>query len=331
MPSRTKLALIAFLLIINVSFFAQAQVTNLRDLQRTAESFSQAFTQALPLNSSIGLNWADSHIGQLFPSIPPRFGIGVAAGFTTVNISEIANLTEQIGAGGELPDISRLLLPGYTIEARVGGFILPFDVGLKFGTLPNVAIMENFYVDYLLLGGDIRYAIFRRSPLNVSVGVGFSHLRGGITARASGLGTSFSFVDPTTGNTRSFSIGDPEAGLFWRSTTLDFTAQVSRRFLIITPYLGLGISHSWTAAGYDVRAAVTGDFDQDAIDRYLAGIPGINVSTSGITSTIYNNAIGARIFGGLALNLAVFRVDLTGILCLRNADYGLTLGLRFQL
>ena len=321
MTKLIKTGFLAVLLVLTISFssFAQAE---LRDLQEAASSFSSTMAESLPLNASLGLNWSDAHIGRIFPGIPPSFGVGVSAGITTMRLSDMDRLANLLGFGG-LPNMDRMPFPGYTVEARVGGFILPFDVGFKFGYLPSLGF-DNFDVEYFLIGGDIRYAVLNRRLLpTISVAVGFNYMRGSIGGSV-GSAQTFDF----TGG--SITLDSPNVNLNWSTRSIDFRVQASQSFLIVTPYIGLGASYAWSRAGYEVSATVyhTGD-----IAEYLReqGLDGMNVSNTGISSTINNNAFGLRVFGGVSLNMAVIRLDLTGMYSFLDGNYGASIGLRFQL
>jgi len=326
MRSKTKVVVITILLIAKFSFSGFAQ-TELRDLQRAASNFSSSLADSLPLNSSLGLNWSDAHIGKLFPSIPPSFGVGVSLGFTTMELSDMNTLADYLGFGG-LPNINRMPFPGYTVEARIGGLFLPFDIGFKFGYLPSLEF-SNFSIDYFLIGGDIRYAILNRPFLpRISVGIGFNYMRGSIGGSARSGGT-FSFVD-NAGNPEYITLNSPDVNLNWSTRSLDFTVQISQSFLIVTPYLGLGATHAWSRAGYEVRANVIGDIA--GVNAYLSdqGID-MDVSGSGISSEFNSTSFGFRVFGGISLNMAVIRLDFTGIYSFLDGNYGASIGLRFQL
>ena len=62
--------------------------------------------------------------------------------------------------------------------------MLPFNVGFKAGFIPeNAKVLLPFPVDYLMLGGDVRYAVLKGKGLlpALSVGAGYTYLRGGVT------------------------------------------------------------------------------------------------------------------------------------------------------
>ena len=316
-----RIVLVTLLLIFKVSLSGFAQETPIADLQRAANRFSSTLAQSLPLNASLGLNWSDAHIGRF-----PRFGVGVSAGFTTIELSEMEALAEIFGFDG-LPNMDRFPFPGYAVEARLGGFVLPFDIGFKFGYLPPVGI-GDIDIDYMLIGGSIRYAVLNRPILpTISLGVGFNFLRGSIGGRAPASGASFT-VD-MNGMPQTITIDSrPEVNLHWQTFALDFTAQISRSFLIFTPYLGLGLSYAWSTAGYEVDANISG-LDPAVITHLRR--EGIDVSDTGMSSEVDRSDSSIRVFGGISFNMAVIRLDLTGIYSFRDGNYGASVGLRFQL
>jgi opacity protein-like surface antigen len=308
---------------------------NLPDLQKGVEDFSASLAKSLPLNSSLGLNWSDAYIGQLLGP-PPHFGVGVSAGVSTLDFDAINDLMDILGSG--LPfNLAKMILPGYTAEARVGGFILPFDAGIKVGILPGLKL-SDISLDYTNVGGDIRYAVLEGNPLLpvVSLGLGLNYLRGGINTTVP-TGMRFSFTEP--GGSHTLAVSDADLGFSWETTALDLTAQVSKSLILVTPYLGLGVNYAWSKAGYTVKTDLTYDGKplnseeaaklKEALSK--AEIAGITVDETGFSSIIDKSGLGLRIFGGLSFNIAVIRIDLTALYGLLSGDFGGTLGLRFQL
>jgi hypothetical protein len=338
---KAVILLTAVSLMITVSVSVSA--LSFTDLQGDIDEFSEAMAKVLPFNSTIGLNWSDAYIGQLI-SAPPHFGVGVSVGATTVNLSSIANILDYFGQDlgafglkGAIGD-GGMVLPAYTAEARIGGFILPFDIGVKVGYLPKMEGLGD--LDYLLVGGEIRYAILKGSVIlpKLSVGLGVNYMHGGIGMNIGGGTTEFDIGNKT------LAIQDPHMNFTWESTSIDLKAQVSKSFLIITPYLGLGASWAASKVGYELNSKITYGgtaLDQagvDAINTALnaADKPTIDRNGGGFSSYKENpNGWSLRAFGGLSINMAVIRLDLTGMinfLDLNNyAAFGATLGVRFQL
>jgi hypothetical protein len=309
---------------------------NLAKLQEAAGDFSKALAQSLPFNATLGLNWSDAYIGKFFPSLPPHFGVGVALGYTTMDFEAFNGLVKQFNLsvpGGF--DLGQMALPAYVTEARIGGFLLPFDVGLKFGAFENLGD-SSAAVDYLLAGGELRYAVIdgKESLVlpNVSVGVGLNYLSGSFTGSKSSLNFS---LEPGILPNDVLPLTDLVVGLQWETLALDFKAQISKSFLILTPYIGFGASHAWSQAGYTVEATIPGlsGTQKSGINNALqdAGLEGIDFGGKGFSTIFEETGWSFRTFGGLSVNLALFRLDLTGLFNFADSNYGVTLGGRFQL
>jgi hypothetical protein len=331
---KSRILLFFFLLGISVSAFSQ--IINVLELQKSVKNLSEGLAGSLPFNSSIGLNWADAYIGKVIPSLPPHFGAGLSLGFTTMEEPKIKNFISYLGY--DIPgNGDKLFIPAYALEASVGGFFLPFDVGFKFGYVPYMEFLNNSVdVESLLLGADLRFALMdgksSRTKPNLSLGFGFNYLKGGIgTMSASSSMIRF-------GN-QSFSIENPGVKLLWEAFSLDLKLQISKSILLFTPYLGAGVSYDWSSAGYLINAkiAINGspipESSMEYIETFLrlAGIDNMDVSSSGLSSIIDTNAFNARLFGGVSINLFVLKLDLTGLYSFTGNSYGVSIGLRFQL
>jgi len=311
---------------------------SIEDLQNSADAMAKSLSATLPFNSTLGLNWSDAYIGQLL-GVPPHFGVGVSAGATTVQADEIITLLTTLGVDtGAFPGI--VPIPAAVAEARIGGFLLPFDIGVKGGYIPPDLgktikdVTGGLNLDYLAAGADLRYALIKGNLLlpRVSLGVGVNYMKGGLSTT---VGSDQTF----TYNTYSISATKPELGLSWETTTIDLKAQVSKSLLIFTPYLGVGAAYGMSKAGYFVKSDITydgtpiNDSQLQTIKDTLsnAGITPPDISATGISSYFANNGWAFRAFGGLSLNILVLRVDVTGLYNFSDGSYGGSLGVRFQL
>jgi len=338
MNKQIKNGVFALILVLGISYAGFAQTPpDLGALQKGVADFSGQLAKTLPFNSSLGLNWSDAYIGKLFPSMPPHFGVGGSFGFTTMELPELEKLAGYFNY--KLPfSMNKMFLPAYAAEGRIGGFFLPFDVGFKFGYLPPVGLWgTSMNMNYLLVGGDIRYAVLDGTILpKISVGVGLNYMKSGVGGKA---GTGQEIGYNYEGTDYKLILTQPDVNLKWDTLALDFKAQISKSFLIITPYLGLGGTYAWSSAGYSVDATVTHDgntlsqHDIDDIKAFLssAGLDTMDVNSSGISSIIKNSAFSLRAFGGFSINLVVFRLDFTGLYNFLDSNYGATFGFRFQL
>jgi len=326
---RIKSIIFSFLLFAGITLNGFTADFSLSGLQKGVSDFSGELAKSLPFNSSLGLNWSDAYIGKLIPSAPPHFGVGGSFGFTTMDLGVVKTLAGYLDYS--LPfDMNKMFLPAYTAEARIGGFFLPFDVGFKFGYLPPVGLGgTGMNMNFLLVGGDIRYAVLDGKVLpKISLGFGINYMKAGVGGKA---GSEQTFNFDIASDHYYIKLEQPDINLNWDTFALDFKVQISKSILIITPYLGIGGSYAWSSAGYSVDAKVTGDTEK--VKEYLnsLNLNGIDINNANISSTVKNSAFNLRVFGGLSFDLSVIRLDLTGLYSFLDQNYGASFGIRFQL
>ena len=333
MKIKGKIAIVCVILVLSIAAPAFSQDLPIKELQNIMDEFTGNLAKSLPFNSSMGLNWADAYIGKF-----PRFGVGFSVGLTTMDMGSFQKLLDifapslpgWLTGSGDNPGFGGFPIPGYAVEGRLGGFVLPFDIGIKFGHMPiKVPRLKNF--DYTLIGGDFRYAVLEGNAVlpTVSVGVGFNYLSGALGMNA-GKDRPFSYDTGTPVGIITATMKAPEITVDWSTASLDFKAQISKSFVFITPYLGVGASTGWSKAGFNVKMKVeTGD-NLDDLKNIFKAI-GIDLSEKGFSSeTDPLNGWSFRLFGGLTFNVAVVRIELTGFYNFID-KYGATFGLRVQL
>jgi hypothetical protein len=314
--------------------------------------FGEELAGALPHNTTIGQQWADAHIGQLL-AFPPRMGLGISTGVTTVPQEAFDAAFGSLGLSSadllsqlppELQDIG-LPLPGFTVDARAGGIILPFDVGVKVGALDNFALGEEGgpTVDYLLVGADVRYRVLREGFLlpKVSVGAGVNYSTFRLAAPGL-LGNNLTIAEVPTGQstTAELSFSDPSLFLEWETTVFDVTAQASKRFLIFQPFVGAGLTYSSSNVG----GGVSSQFLVDGSEPTEAEIQQIQdaLAASGQDGdfnftdnefgflTTQNDVVNTRVYGGLGLRLFMFNLDVGASYELSSGSIGAQIGTRIQ-
>lgn len=344
--SKKAITVILALIIFSAPVYSQ----DLEVLSKTVNKFTESIAKALPLNSTIGLNWSDAYIGQLL-SVPPHFGAGFTLGATTMDFSSIIDML-----GALYPDIdisflkNELLenigipLPGYTVEGRIGGFILPFDIGVKAGYLPqnvlgNISNDFKFGLKHMLLGLDFRYCLLNKKvfPLRVSAGFGVNYLEGGISALLP-TKSNFNFKDPVNSSiSYNISTTDTNAGIEWRTISAELKAQISFPMKFFTPYAGAGVSYAYSTAGYRIKSDIEvkdgggNIIPLETVNNILKGYGLTGISANGFESINAFHSFNARAFGGASINLWVIRIDLTAMYEFLSGNFGATFGMRFQL
>ncbi len=342
---------LAALLLIGLLFVGAAFADDIDEeverIEGALDELGSGIVGSLSHYNTLGLGWSDAYIGQLF-SAPPSFGIGVTVGAATIPLSVLTSPLEEFDIDSDemladLPAsgaISRLglPLPAYTVDARVGGFGIPFDVGFKLGTLPTLAMLEDEGVelDFLLVGGDFRYALLDGSGIlpKLSVGLGYNHSRFGVGVTMDDMELA---DDEVGGEDVSLVLGDPKFDFGWRSNSVELKAQASKRLLIFQPFIGAGVAYNWASMGGSFSGELTMDgeaFDdlddddreelEDMLGEFLDNgevALGFDVPDSGFT---------ARAFGGLGLRIFVLNLDVGASIDTRGS-VGLELNTRIQL
>ncbi|MBU0928661.1 MAG: hypothetical protein KKA67_12985 [Spirochaetes bacterium] len=312
-----------FVLISTMALVAAgAWAQDLKTFQTGFETFAADMAPTLSYNATVGNNWSDAYIGNF-----PHLGVGVAVGFTSVPLASIEPLLATIASGIALPEIVRsmgLPIPAAALAAKIGGFILPFDIGLKGMMLPETVTAGlssmGFNFDYTLIGGNIRYAVIKENLLlpDVSVGVGYNRLAGSISMPLGVTGQSFTFTTPAPDSqSHTLAVTDPALALQWATDSFDFTAQVSKKILFIEPYVGAGLSLGNSSVKGGIESALTydgapvTDAQVAAIKEQLAlaGITVPDLSAAGFLFGAESAAPVFRVYGGLTLSLFVVKLD----------------------
>ena len=312
------------------------------DIDKAFESFTDKVTEVLPeTTTQLGV-WSDAYIGKLFPSMPPHFGIGVTVAGTFMNTKEFSSVAETIvneintKAAGASQDFNfsipdNIPFPAYSVNARIGGIILPFDVGVYGSYLTvNSLKFEDFTgtITYYSFGGDIRYAVMKGSTLlpKISVGAGYAYTHMALDAKGSSTYTSdlsahgIPGIASVTANT--------DMNTNFDLHTLFVQAQVSKKFFILTPYAGMRAYVTASKSHYDYAYSST----------YEAGGNSGNVPDgSGADEHDYNSngfawgKIQPQLYAGLGLNIFFFDCTLGGCWNPRNNLWSANVSARFKL
>lgn len=289
--------------------YAQTSISNLTNGLST---FVNNATTSLPFASAAGLDWSDAYIGSLL-GVPPHFGIGIVTGATTLPGKDISGLASALGwsVPNDVP------IPLAAINARIGGFVWPFDIGLKVGTLPGGLTINNYNITYQNYGFDVRYAVFQGEPLLPDVSIG-----GGVDYFASEISTTLAGTSYTDG-TNTLSVAGPKATLDLSSVTFEAKAQVSKSLLILTPYLGLSalVGSSTAKASVTTSSTISQYWSQYLPGYYANGFSQSNSAT----------AFGLKVYGGTSINILLVKFDLQGMYSILDGAYGGSVGFRFQL
>lgn len=343
--------LIVLLALLLAATFASAQT--FEEYETSIQGFAEGVANSLPLNSSIGLTWSDAYIGQF-----PHLGVGATVGFSSVPYAAVQPVLEALSLDAKLRSSEAFSyieqygapFPAYSVDARIGGFILPFDVGVKLGTIPpnegTTSLVDGVDFDYFLAGANVRMPLTEDRGLmpEISVGGGYNYLRAsiGLSGLAGGDIELTNFSDPRPGENQEYTLTltDPEVEYFWRANVIDLQVQASKQVLLFTPYLGAAASIGLGQAGGGLYSELQIDpdtlSDEDIKEINAAAeqageetIPELGTNGFSVTADM-PAGWSFRAFGGFSINLLVLKVDITGMYDFLGNNFGVTLGTRVQ-
>lgn len=335
------LLVIGILTLLAGGLWAQVDFATFQD---SFQSFADGVANSLPITASIGLNWSHAYIGQF-----PHFGVGVSLGGMFLPYETMQPIVDALGVGSSIPqELKTYGLPFPTIAAgaRLGGFILPFDMGFKFGMIPEEAkglFSQNVTADFFLIGGDLRFPLLKGRGLipTLSVGGGYTFLRGrvGIVDVSSDETIDISTLMTTAGyggTLHELIITEPDLTFNWDTHTIEAKAQASWNLLLFTPHVGVGAAYGISNAGGGLFSSLA--YEVDGAPNALTNVEtvfanaGYTVPTaSGLEVISEANGWSFWVYGGTAINIFFIKVDLSAMYNFLNGDYGASVNLRLQL
>lgn len=285
--------------------------------------------------------WADAYIGKLFPSLPPHFGVGISLGGTKMDMTGLkdaatafegmindfvpdsgdSSITDQLKGTvdfGSIPDI--FVMPTVSIDARIGGIFLPFDIGISaMMTNPSLFSVDlsdpnsltsmsapmtfnafgfNGSADYLTLGIDVRYCVLDGGVIlpKVSVGAGYNITKGsfGISSDKSGV--------------------DANMNLSFNTQVIYVQAEVSKSIMIATVFGGARalVSNTSTSWAWNINGTKSLGGNNLIISGEDSG--SCNADT---TSSTYQDGkwdfsgVQPQLYAGVGFNFLVFQTSLS--------------------
>ena len=317
------LLLLALVSLISVPMATAQSITS---LQSGLGTFAEKVTASLPFAAGAGIDWSDAYIGPLlggdFPFL--HLGVGANVGLTTIPGTAISPLLEALGHS----KLEVLPLPYAVANARIGGIILPFDVGLKVGFIPEnlKTAVAGYTFDYQNFGLDVRYNVLRSNILlpDISVGAGVNFLKAAVSAD---IGSGKTYTNPYNG-AMSLNVSAPKVAIDLEAMSFEAKAQISKTILwIITPYVGVGASLGTSKAKAGVTASITPTGSTlTEWEQFLGPLSSVGFSKTGNASPI-----SLKAFGGASLNIFILKLDVQGMYNLTDGAMGGSVGLRAQI
>lgn len=282
-----KLISILLVLALCSAVFAQSlPIDPTLTVNKGLDSFAESLANTIPASSGTIGTWNDAYIGQLL-AIPPHLGVGASVGLTKLDVTGIKSAASslKIPAIPSLPD--NLVFPTYSIDAIVGGLILPFDLSAFVTYIPEGKLnFKSLQLTNLSYGAKIRLPLLKENILlpGLSIGVGYS------------------------ANTGKLEAGDTSKNIAvsYNTTVYSAEAQLSKSFILVTPYVGARVLASKSENTYDWNLKTS--------------VPGIAFAGNGSYVTPLNTdenipefakefQIDTQIYGGISFNIAIINIS----------------------
>lgn len=292
----TVFSVVCFFFLLISPLYGQTEV------KANMNEFSKDLLQVIPNVSLQQGVWPDAYIGKVFPGFPPHLGGGVTAGFANVKMTALnAAIKEMEDAlSVKFPTLREtFLFPTITVDAKVGGLFLPFDIGLSVMKIPNLSLSKlgvPVTVDFFTVGGSFRYAILQGNVVlpQLSIGLGGYYSKGYINVGA----TDGSYINTNF-----------DSKIFFLET------QLSKQFLFVTPFIGLRLAVSQANVSWDIKAA----------SYTLAGGASYDFNKN------FAESIQPSLFGGVGFNFLFFQTTLAASFDMRYKVWGANLSFRAKL
>lgn len=258
------------------------------------DGFCKDLCDTLPNTQTLQNVWAQSWIGMLIPNV--HFGLGVNAGAAMLDIDSLLEVANALNIDvSDLP--SKMVFPTATLDLRIGGIVLPFDLGFTISSLDSSKIgalddaIKPCAFDYFSIGGDIRYKL---------LDTGGKVFNARVSASAGGYFTKGSVNVEDSGSSS-------KVGMDFKSTTLFVGAQASAKALCFIPFLGGRVAFTKASVDWEADADWKGILDDNT---QIADVIGWGILPSHFDGSSDSGwKVRPQVYGGLGIDL--FVIDLT--------------------
>jgi hypothetical protein len=256
--------------------------------------FSDVLMDVIP-NTQIQQNvWANAWIGHILPK--PNFGFGINTGISKLDLSPLAHVAKSLGMRDYSDIPGSIVMPTVTADIRVGGFILPFDVGFTAMSIdantvrPVGKAMDPTGFDLFMIGGDVRYAILEGGFLRpkLSVGLGAYYTKGNFGVEQDGSSAELDFS----------------------TTSIVLSTQASIKVLSFVPFVGARVMMSKSNVDWKVHAnwaSILSTSNSSIANALAWGILPSNFS-DGVSSN-FGSHVRPVLYAGCSIDMLV--VDFT--------------------
>lgn len=259
----------------------------------SADNFSADSSKSLGNAQFMQNQWAQAYIGPLLHR-PPHFGFGVNAGVAKLNLSSLKRASDILKCGLDLPE--NFILPTVSADIRLGGIIIPLDIGFQFMTLDLAKIgLKNILpgdLDFFNAGGDVRFCFFNKEgkPVRpqISVGAGYHYSKINLDVSKNNSGAAMKF----------------------ENHSIDANIQISSKLGVFIPYVGFRTNFLIAKSRWKINTDWKNLLNISSTSFINAIAQGLLPSS--ISSSSDNFYVQPIAFFGFALDLSVINLTFSG-------------------
>lgn len=325
-------------------------------------SFADSINIAIPDAASMQNNWSNAFIGTIYPGF--KFGFGASVGGTQLDMTGFKSAANALTGGIEyqlyenatleqlgLDNLTKIgldsipdtfILPTASVDVRIGGLFLPFDIGLcAMMTAPSFKAIDykdpaslltvskvidwsilNFTgtVNYTSFGADLRYCLYEGNLIipKIALGGGYYYVNGSFAVNS---------VDEEELDNGSTQTTKANMGLSYISHVGFANLELSKSFGAFDVFLGgkallskSETSWSWIYSSENSLDASLNYEDSDAATQKTEDTldSGFLYDKDAGTATLNLGKIQPQVYLGLGTTLGIFSISLDACADIRS-------------
>lgn len=257
---------------------------------------------------------------MLIPNV--KFGFGINAGLASLDISPLKDAASALAIDEAENLNDTLAFPTATADLRLGGFILPFDIGFTISSIDSSKIEElddkisPCEFDYFSAGGDLRFCILNKGSKLVHARISLSG--GGYYTKG-----SVKVADKDS--------SESSASFDFNSTTLFLGAQANAKLFCFVPFAGGRVAIAKTNIKWTAHADWLNILGDDS-NGYIAKAVKYNILPSDFGNESESEwTLHPQVFGGIGIDLFIIDVTVSASYDFAKQILGAAASVRFSL
>lgn len=294
-----RILCVMLILVLSISTVFAFDMNDPDDLRNMLDGFADKIVMAIPTEVSIDNMWADAYIGKLI-SIPPHLAVGANFGSAFMKDNSLLSSLSDLTGISQLSMFPGAPIPALSVNGRIGGIILPFDIGFH-GMAVDIGAPLGSIDARLSIntwGVDFRYALLTQKLIipAISIGIGYDQV------------DTKAILSLEETNTST----EIDCGFSVNTHLLSGTAEVSWNLLFLKLFAGARAIQPLDPITAKATISVNDTPYGDGICRTY-------------------DAMSFHLFGGIGFRLLILDTTIGASYDVSNGNFGASLSVRLQL